>query len=214
MNVNTQRIVVQTGLIGELPEYSAVGTLDGNVLTFALPTGTEPTDNIFGKFVLSYPTGTEPADTTEIQLSYGQQIIRLVTPYNRENGNATLSMLKQTNVAWNATDGLKIGFTGLVQRTDTDEISVEVNEDNLSDYATKFTKQSITLLSGGWSSNTQTVNVQGVTETNLVIVSPNGNPADYASAGIYCSAQGSGTLTFTCTTVPTSDIVVNIVVEG
>ena len=137
LNVNTQRIVVQTGLIGELPEYSAVGTLDGNVLTFALPTGTEPTDNIFGKFVLSYPTDTEPADTTEIQLSYGQQIIRLVTPYNRQNGNATLSMLKQTNVAWNATDGLKIGFTGLVQRTDTDEISVEVNEDNLADYATR-----------------------------------------------------------------------------
>lgn len=137
LNVNTQRIVVQTGLIGELPEYSAVGTLDGNVLTFALPTDTEPTDNILGKFVLSYPTDTEPADTTEIQLSYGQQIIRLVTPYNRQNGNATLSMLKQTNVAWNATDGLKIGFTGLVQRTDTDEISVEVNEDNLADYATK-----------------------------------------------------------------------------
>ena len=145
LNVNTQRIVVQTGLIGELPEYSAVGTLDGNVLTFALPTDTEPADNIWGKFVLSYPTDTEPADTTEIQLSYGQQIIRLVTPYNRQNGNATLSMLKQTNVAWNATDGLKIGFTGLVQRTDTDEISVEVNEDNLADYATKAALENASL---------------------------------------------------------------------
>lgn len=137
LNVNTQRIVVQTGLMGELPEYSAVGTLDGNVLTFALPTDTELADNIFGKFVLSCPTGIVPADITVIKLSYGQQIIRLVTPYNRQNGNATLSMLKQTNVAWNATDGLKIDFTGLVQRTDTDEISVEVNEDNLADYATK-----------------------------------------------------------------------------
>ena len=166
LNVNTQRIVVQTGLLGELPEFTAQGTLDGNVLTFALPTGTEPTNNIFGKFVLSYPTGTEPADTTEIQLSYGQQIIRLVTPYNRQNGNATLSMLKQTNVAWNATDGLKIGFTGLVQRTDTDEISVEVNEDNLADYATKaeLESASVEVVQATGTSTTAVMSQKAVTD--------------------------------------------------
>lgn len=183
LNVNTQRIVVQTGLLGELPEYSAVGTLDGNVLTFALPTGTELTNNILGKFVLSYPTGTEPADTTEIQLSYGQQIIRLVTPYNRQNGNATLSMLKQTNVAWNATDGLKIGFTGLVQRTDTDEISVEVNEDNLADYATKVELANASI-------ETVQVVVVDATHIKLKFVFADGTSVESASITLPQGPQG------------------------
>lgn len=70
-----------------------------------------------------------------------------------------------------------------------------------------------TLLAANWSSNTQTVSVQGVTASNNVIVSPApASAADYASAGIVCTAQGSGTLTFTCTSVPTNDITVNVAI--
>ena len=72
-----------------------------------------------------------------------------------------------------------------------------------------------TLAANNWSSNAQTVNVSGVTASNNVIVSPNPvSLSDYASAGIYCSAQGSGTLTFTCETVPTGTITVNIMIVG
>lgn len=68
-----------------------------------------------------------------------------------------------------------------------------------------------TLLAANWSSNTQTVSVQGVTASNIVMVSPApASASDYASAGIVCTAQGSGTLTFTCTSVPTNDITVNV----
>ena len=70
----------------------------------------------------------------------------------------------------------------------------------------------ITLTSAGWSSNTQTVNVTGMTATGIVLVSP--DPTDqsaYTSAGIICSAQAAGTLTFTCDTVPSGDIDVNVV---
>ena len=64
-----------------------------------------------------------------------------------------------------------------------------------------------------WSSNTQTVNVTGVTASNVVIVSPApASAADYAAAGIICTAQGSGTLTFTCTTVPSNAITVNVII--
>lgn len=67
----------------------------------------------------------------------------------------------------------------------------------------------------GWSSNTQTVNVTGVTANNIVFVSPApASAADYADAGIVCTAQGSGTLTFTCTTVPSNNITVNVVILG
>ena len=72
-----------------------------------------------------------------------------------------------------------------------------------------------TLAVNDWSSNTQTVNVTGVTANNIVFVSPApASASDYASAGIVCTAQGSGTLTFTCTTVPSNAITVNVVILG
>ena len=70
----------------------------------------------------------------------------------------------------------------------------------------------ITLAAADWSSNTQTVNVTGMTADGVVMVSP--APTDqsaYTSAGILCTAQAAGTLTFTCDTVPSADLSVNIV---
>lgn len=69
-----------------------------------------------------------------------------------------------------------------------------------------------TLAVADWSSNTQTISVTGVTATSVVFVSPDPlSASDYASAGILCSAQNAGTLTFTCDTTPTNAITVNIV---
>ena len=53
----------------------------------------------------------------------------------------------------------------------------------------------------------------GVTASNTVIVSPAPSDiGDYADCGVYCSAQGSGTLTFGCDTAPSGDIVVNVLI--
>jgi hypothetical protein len=73
----------------------------------------------------------------------------------------------------------------------------------------------VTLTSAWWSSNSQTVSATGVTASNTVIVSPAPSDiADYADCGVYCSAQGSGTLTFVCDTEPSNDIDVNVVILG
>jgi len=70
-----------------------------------------------------------------------------------------------------------------------------------------------TLAVNDWSSNTQIVNVTGVTASNNVIVAAApASQADYTSAGILCTAQGAGTLTFTCTTTPSSAITVNVLI--
>lgn len=70
-----------------------------------------------------------------------------------------------------------------------------------------------TLVAANWSSNTQTITVQGVTATNTVIVSPIPTDAeDYAAAGILCTGQATNALTFTCQTTPASDLQVNIVI--
>ena len=70
----------------------------------------------------------------------------------------------------------------------------------------------ITLTAAGWSGGSQTVTVNGVTATGVVLVSP--DPTDqsaYTSAGIICTTQAANSLTFTCSTTPTADIDVNVV---
>ena len=71
----------------------------------------------------------------------------------------------------------------------------------------------VTLLAANRSSKSITVSATGVTASNTVIVSPApANINDYALNSIYCSAQGSGTLTFSCNTEPTVDIDVNVLI--
>ena len=71
----------------------------------------------------------------------------------------------------------------------------------------------VTLASANWSSKSITVSATWVTASNTVIVSPApSNINDYATNSVYCSAQWSGTLTFSCNTEPTSDIDVNVVI--
>ena len=82
---------------------------------------------------------------------------------------------------------------------------------NDSNFAAKST--TTVTLTTTWSSKTQTVSVTGVTASNTVIITP--TPASYnayCEYGVYCSAQSSGTLTFTCDEVPTSSLTVNVLI--
>lgn len=75
------------------------------------------------------------------------------------------------------------------------------------------TATTATLTSAGWSSNTQTVTVSGVTTTNNVLISASpSSTEDYVAAGILCTAQAANSLTFTCITVPSNDITVNVLI--
>lgn len=82
--------------------------------------------------------------------------------------------------------------------------------------ADKSTSVTVTLASASWSNNAQTVTVAGVTDTNNVVVSPSGRDSTtaWADGEVLCTSQGSNTLTFTCTTVPTADITVSVVILG
>lgn len=74
----------------------------------------------------------------------------------------------------------------------------------------------VSITVANWNATTTcTKSVTGVTTSNSVIVSPApASIADYVSAGVYCSAQGSGTLTFTASSTPTADLVVNVMIVG
>lgn len=74
---------------------------------------------------------------------------------------------------------------------------------------------SATLLSSGWSSNAQTIIIDGVTVSNNVVVAPvPANMQEYIDCAVYCSAQAANQLTFNCTSVPSADITVNVLIVG
>lgn len=78
-----------------------------------------------------------------------------------------------------------------------------------------YTAVSATLVQLDWNNVTleQTITVNGVTASNAVIVAP--NPTDieaYGSNQVYCSAQGSNSLTFKCKEIPSDDIDINVLI--
>lgn len=75
------------------------------------------------------------------------------------------------------------------------------------------TALSLTLAAANWSNNTITVTATGVTASNNVIVSPApASQSAYTTAGVMCTAQASDSLTFTCTTTPSSDLTVTVLI--
>ena len=90
-------------------------------------------------------------------------------------------------------------------------------ETALSNKAGKSTGVSVTLPTSGWNANTktQTVSVSGVTaKVNLIITAAPDSYMAYAKAGVRCTAQGAGTLTFACETLPTADVAANVLILG
>ena len=74
-------------------------------------------------------------------------------------------------------------------------------------------KQTGSLTVAGWSGSTQVLSVTGVTSSSCVIVAPAPDSLEaYAAAGVKCTAQASGKLTFTCQSVPTEALTVNVAI--
>jgi len=85
------------------------------------------------------------------------------------------------------------------------DIAISVEENTLFN-------TTVTIAISDWSSNSCTKTVQGMTADKIVWIAPVAESnANYASAGVYCSNQGTNSLTFACKTVPVSSLTVNIV---
>ena len=76
-----------------------------------------------------------------------------------------------------------------------------------------YTQIEITLTVAGWSGNSQTITVSGVTANNAVVVSPApGSYLSYGEFGVYCSAQAVNSLTFVCDSTPDVALTVNVLI--
>ena len=108
----------------------------------------------------------------------------------------------------------KITASGLLKGDGAGGVSAAVKG---TDYAAPSVGVTATLSASGWDANakTQTVSVAGVTATaNLIITSAPNSYIAYSEAVVRCTAQGAGTLTFTCETVPTANVVANVLILG
>ena len=117
------------------------------------------------------------------------------------------------NATINGVNALTLAVTGGLtgsQSGDTYTISGE----NL---AKKPIRRTVSLNSSGWSNNTQTVTVSGVSATETAqLITPTpaiASQTAYYEAGIMCTNQAKNSLTFTCQTVPTSNLTVYVVIQ-
>ena len=70
-----------------------------------------------------------------------------------------------------------------------------------------------TLAVASWSSNSQSLAVEGITASNNIIVSPTtASATNWNLFGVSCSAQATNSLTFTCKTTPTAAIDVQVII--
>ena len=75
--------------------------------------------------------------------------------------------------------------------------------------------RSVTIEVADWNNGVATKSVTGVTASNNIVVSPAPSSfTAYAEAVIRATAQGSGTVTFTCDSEPTDDVTVNVMIVG
>ena len=125
-------------------------------------------------------------------------------------GTATTTFLRNDGT-WNSPTGTTYAAASVPNNT-----SICTNGSAKAVYdATKHTTLTVSLTAAGWNSSTfqQSVTASGVTASNLVFVSP--APASWLSSsasGIYCSAQASNSLTFTCSIIPSAAITMNVVI--
>ena len=115
-----------------------------------------------------------------------------------------------------------IDYDNLYPNTIVDQVTGDWPTNRLSGTITKsqitsdatYTSTTVTL-SGTWTNNQKTVSIPtavGITANSLVIVSPAPSSfTEYGDSGIYCSAQAADSLTFTCSSPPSGNIIVNVV---
>lgn len=105
-----------------------------------------------------------------------------------------------------------------VTREEADNYLTSSDISNLASASDVTTSSALTVSidTSAWNDTSATVTANGVTASNTIITTY--HPDSYTAAfnaGIYCSAQATNSLTFSCVTVPTTTIKINVLIlEG
>ena len=187
---------------------SGSGSGDMNAATYD-PQGKAQDIFAYADAKYSKPSGgipkTDLASAVQTSLSKADSALQSVpSTYRTASAQDTIDSGKQA----------KITASGILKGDGSGGVSAAVKG---TDYAGPSVGVSATLSASGWNADakTQTVSVAGVTETaNCIITAAPDSYMAYAEAGVRCTAQGAGTLTFACETVPTADVAANVLILG
>ena len=81
--------------------------------------------------------------------------------------------------------------------------------------ASESTPTTITIPTSAWGNNYCTRAVSGVTaSSNIIVTAAPTSYIAYAKAGVRCTTQSSGALSFACEKTPTDDLSVNVLIVG
>lgn len=138
---------------------------------------------------------------------------------NVDGENPTLTIASHDGeIQYTITDG-KDGYVpvkGVDYYTEEDktELETEITND-VTAYVDTWAPitSTISLMVDNWVDNRQTLYVEGLKADSLIFVAPEISEANctaYSAAGIRCTAQAEGELTFSCTKLPEYDINVNV----
>ena len=155
-------------------------------------------DTRFNKELCGWVTGLiDQVDTTTLYEQWAAVFNDFMT-VNVDDFNAWINSMQTNFSTW--FENLQVQLDGDVATRLTNALPTNIT---------------VTLSSSRWLDKAQSVEIFGMTDTKSVIVQANSETAEsYTEAGIKCTGQASGLLTFACETVPTVDINVNIVYMG
>ena len=151
----------------------------------------------------------------EVLMNIGNQVFRLARTYSTQtNQYIEFDYFDQTYRAWAFVDNENHWGSGCVPILTTQSVNTQIQN---ALEPLQFYSAVIKLKVADWVNGSQTKNISVVDANSMVWVSPapNGNTGDdFMSAGIYVGGQGSGTLTFSATQTPLTDIDVKVIINN
>ena len=154
--------------------------------------------------------------------AFGSNSIAIGSSTQVISGSNTIAI--GSNVRAGATNAIQLGGVWPHNNTDANTFKVGNENGNFEMMSADGTvpharltnavvSNAITIAVADWNGGTTcTKTVSGLTATSVVWVAPdNASQSDYLTAGVYASAQTTDTITFTCTTTPTSSLTVNVI---
>lgn len=188
---------------------ASTGTYDGSsALTINIPKGSAEAYTQFTQVVVSLPlsgwVGSTTFTNTIAVSSMKADTIVVASPAPSDKNAFAFS-----GVYCSAQAGGSLTFTAKTKPTT--DLAVNLIIVTLPE-GTTTTANTCSLTMGGWSSNAQTVSVEGMAADRIVIIGPVANSIEACKTNaVYCSAQGDGALTFKCQTVPNVAITMNVI---
>lgn len=188
---------------------ASTGTYDGSsALTINIPEGGAEAYTQFAQVAISLPlsgwTGSTTFTNTIAVSSVKADTIVIASPAPSDKDIFAFS-----NVYCSAQAEGSLTFTAKTKPSA--DLMANLIIVTLPEGATA-TANTCSLTVAGWSSNTQTVSLTGMAADRIAIIGPVANSIDVCKTNaVYCSAQGNGTLTFKCQTVPSVAITMNVI---